>query len=98
MLSTPLPKLAMSFSRSPACVSMEASIRSVTVGTRTSAVRSASTSSACVIARSSTLSRVENSSRIRVSTESGSLRVTMTSGFDLGIGASLAGSGFQPSV
>ncbi len=49
MLSTPLPKFAMSFSRSPAWASTEASISSVTVGTSTSAVRTASTSSACVM-------------------------------------------------
>ncbi len=45
MLSTPLPKLAISLSCSPACASTASSIRSVTVGTSTSAVFTASTSS-----------------------------------------------------
>ena len=37
ILSTPLPKLAMSFSCSPACMITALSMRSVTVGTSTSA-------------------------------------------------------------
>jgi hypothetical protein len=37
-MSTPVPKLAISFSFGPACDSTPASIRSVTVGTSTSAV------------------------------------------------------------
>src|SRR6185437_7860124 len=81
MLSTPLPKLAISLSCSPDLLSTEASIRSVTVGTRTSAVFTASASWLCVMGLSSGLRRVSKSSRIRSSTESGSLRVTITSGF-----------------
>ena len=42
MLSTPLPKLAISLSLSPAFDSTEASIRSETVGTSTSATFTAS--------------------------------------------------------
>ena len=57
------------------------SMRSVTVGTSTSAVVTASASAAWLIGLSSRLSRVSNSSRMRVSTLSGSLRVTTTSGF-----------------
>ena len=81
ILSTPLPKLAISFSFSPDWLNTEASIRSVTVGTSTSATLTASASSAWLIGLSSRLSRVSNSSRMRVSTLSGSLRVTTTSGF-----------------
>jgi hypothetical protein len=82
-LSTPLPKLAISFSRSPARAIISPSMRSVTVGTSTSAAFMASTSSAWVIGRSSILRRVWKSSRIRVSTGSGSRRVTITSGLAL---------------
>ena len=85
MLSTPLPKLAISLSWSPALPSTASSMRSVTVGTSTSAVFTASTSSACDIGLSSALSRVSNSSRMRISIVSGSLRVTTTSGFRFGI-------------
>ena len=46
MLSTPLPKFAISFRFAPAWASREASISSVTVGTSTSALFTASTSSA----------------------------------------------------
>ena len=81
ILSTPLPKFAISRSFSPDWPSTAASIRSVTVGTSTSATFTASVSSAWLIGLSSRLSRVSNSSRIRVSTVSGSLRVTTTSGF-----------------
>ena len=56
-------------------------MRSVTVGTSTSAAFTASTSSAELSGLSSTFSRVSNSSIIRVSIASGSLRVTITSGF-----------------
>src|SRR5437588_5534890 len=56
-------------------------MRSVTVGTSTSALRTTSASSAALIGLSSRLSCASNSSRIRVSTVSGSLRVTTTSGF-----------------
>ncbi len=56
-------------------------MRSVTVGTSTSAVFTASASWAWLIGLSSRLRRASNSSRMRVSTLSGSLRVTMTSGF-----------------
>ena len=58
-------------------------ISSVTVGTSTSAVRTASAICSGVIGVSSRLSRASNSSRIRVSIESGSLRVTTTRGFFL---------------
>ena len=44
MLSTPLPKLAISLRLSPASLSTAASMRSVTVGTSTSAVLMASAS------------------------------------------------------
>ena len=44
ILSTPLPKLAISLSCSPDLLSTEASMRSVTVGTSTSAVFTASAS------------------------------------------------------
>ena len=92
ILSTPLPKLAMSFSRSPACAISAASMRSLMVGTSTSASRTAATSSGCDRARSSMLSRASNSSRMRVSTGSGSLRVMTTSGFFLpDISSSLEG-------
>ncbi len=83
MLSTPLPKLAISFSWSPACSSTALSMRSVTVGTSTSAVFTASISSARPIGSSAVLSLVLNSSIIRVSTTSGSLRVTTTRGLRL---------------
>ena len=45
ILSTPLPKFAISWSFSPEWLSTEASIRSVTVGTSTSATFTASVSS-----------------------------------------------------
>ena len=91
MLSTPLPKLAISFNCGPAWERRDRSIRSVTVGTRTCAVFTASASSAWLIGLSSMLSRASNSSRMRVSTASGSLRVTMTRGFfcDVGMGNGL---------
>ena len=80
ILSTPLPKFAISLSRSPALPMTASSMRSVTVGTSTSAAFTASISSACDIGWSSALSRVSNSSRMRTSIESGSLRVTTTTG------------------
>ena len=80
MLSTPLPKFAISLRFGPACASTEASISSVTVGTSTSASLTASARSAGDIGLSSRLSRVSNSSRIRVSTTSGRRRVTTTTG------------------
>src|SRR4029077_9939769 len=55
-------------------------MRSVTVGTSTSAFLTVSASSAAVMGLSWRLSCVSNSSRMRVSTLSGSLRVTTTSG------------------
>ena len=78
--STPAPKLAISFSRSPALAISAASILSVIVGASTSQRPSASISAFRLIGSSVTLSSVSNSSRMRVSTESGSLRVTMTFG------------------
>ena len=83
MWSTPLPKLAMSFSFSPACARTEESILSVMVGTRMSALLTASVSSAVAMAWSSRLSLASNNSRMRVSTTSGSLRVTTTRGLFL---------------
>ena len=83
MLSTPLPKLAISFSCGPACSISAASIRSVRVGTSTSARFTAATSSGWLRGVSSMLSSASNSSRMRVSTTSGSLRVMTTSGFFL---------------
>ena len=95
MLSTPLPKLAMRRSPGPASAIREASIRSVTVGTSTSAVLTAATRSARLIGLSSTLSRASNNSRMRVSTTSGSRRVTITIGFlgEFGMGTRLFFSG-----
>ncbi len=81
ILSTPLPKFAISLRLGPAWLSTAASIRSVTVGTSTSAILAASASSACDIGLSSRLSRASNNSRMRVSTRSGNLRVTITNGF-----------------
>src|SRR5665213_206475 len=81
ILSTPLPKLAISLSCSPDLESTAVSIRSVTVGTSTSAVFTASANSACVMGLSSALKRTSKSSLMRSSTLSGSLRVTTTSGF-----------------
>ena len=81
--STPVPNEAISFSRGPACDSTRLSMRSVTVGTSTSAVFTASTSWARVSGLSSALSRVSNSSISRVSIASGRFRVTITSGFFL---------------
>ena len=83
MWSTPVPNEAISFSRGPACDSTRLSMRSVTVGTSTSAVFTASTSWVGVSGLSSAFSRVSNSSIIRVSIASGSFRVTITSGFFL---------------
>ncbi len=83
MLSTPLPKLAISFSRISGWLRMSAVISSETVGTRMSAARTASASLSGVIGVSSMLSRVSNSSRMRVSVMSGSFRVTTTRGFFL---------------
>ena len=80
ILSTPLPKLAMSFNCSPDLAMRWASMRSVTVGTSTSATRIASASSAALIGLSVGLKRASNNSRMRASTGSGNLRVTMTSG------------------
>ena len=91
ILSTPVPKLAISFNRSPAWPMTLASIRSVTVGTRISAVLTASTRSACDIGASSILRRVSNNSHMRVSMMSGSFRVTMTVGRVVVIGVSEAG-------
>src|SRR6267142_2138473 len=56
-------------------------MRSVTVGTSTSAVFTASTSCGELSGVSSALSRVSNNSISRVSMASGSFRVTITSGF-----------------
>src|SRR4029077_9637713 len=67
--------------RGPACDSTRLSIRSVTVGTSTSAAFMASTSSAELSGLSTAFSRVSNSSLSRVSIASGSFRVTITSGF-----------------
>ena len=79
--STPLPKLAISFNCSPAAAMTSASISSVTVGTRTCAVFTASINSSLVMGRSSILSAALNSSRIRVSIVSGRRRVTTICGF-----------------
>ena len=92
MLSTPLPKLAISLRFGPVSLRTAASMRSVTVGTSTSAVFIASASWPWLIGLSSRLRRVSNSSRMRVSTLSGSLRVTTTRGFlDLGMPARVSG-------
>ncbi len=81
MLSTPLPKLAIRRSLQSGWLTMSALMWSVTVGTRMSAVRAASAICSADIGVSSRLIRASNSSRIRVSIESGSLRVTTTRGF-----------------
>src|SRR4051812_29428427 len=81
MLSTPLPKFAISRSFSPDCPSSAESIRSVTVGTSTSAIFTASASCAWLIGLSSRLSGVSNSSHLRVPPVPGNLRVTTPSVF-----------------
>ena len=95
MWSTPVPKDAISLSCGPAAASIALSIMSVTVGTRTWACPAAAASSAGPSGRSSRLRRASNSSIIRVSIASGSLRVTMTSGRRCGmkphLGESLGG-------
>ena len=83
ILSTPLPKFAINRSLQSGCLSRSSLIVSVTVGTSTSAERTASAICSWVNGVSSRLSRASNSSRIRVSIESGSLRVTTTRGFFL---------------
>src|ERR1035437_8789101 len=83
ILSTPLPKLAISFNLQSGCLRISSVISSVTVGTSTSAERTASAICSGVKGVSSRLSRASNSSRMRVSIESGSLRVTTTRGFFL---------------
>src|SRR5665648_1116584 len=80
ILSTPVPNWAISLSSGPAWLSTVRSMRSVTVGTSTLAVFTASTSSSRENGLSSRLRRASNSSLSRVSTTSGSLRVTITSG------------------
>jgi hypothetical protein len=80
MLSKPLPKLAISFRFGPASAMIEASISSVTVGTNTSALFTASMRSCGCKGRSSRLRRASKSSRMRVSIASGRRRVTTTSG------------------
>ncbi|MNL60803.1 hypothetical protein D3C87_1846470 [compost metagenome] len=94
ILSTPAPKLAISLSRSPARDRRRLSMRSVMVGTSTSAWFMASTSSSAVKGLSVTFSWVSNSSHIRVSTGSGSLRVTMT----LSLRADMSGSKSLPQM
>ena len=96
MLSTPLPKLAMRRRFAPAWDSTAVSMRSVMVGTSTSAWRTASTSSAWLSGRSVSLSFASKSSRMRVSTTSGSFRVTTTCGFFLAMLRVPRGSGRMP--
>ncbi len=83
ILSTPLPKLAISLRFGPACSIAAASITSVMQGTRTSASFIAAMISGCDMRWSSIFKRASNNSRIRVSTGSGSFRVRTTSGFFL---------------
>ncbi len=83
ILSTPLPKLAISLSLESGALRISLVISSVTVGTSTSAVRTASASCSADNGVSSRLSRASNNSRMRVSIVSGSLRVTTTRGFFL---------------
>src|ERR1700692_3239007 len=66
-------------------------MRSVTVGTSTSAVRTVSARSDWLMGVSSRFRRASNSSRMRVSTMSGSLRVTTTTRGFLGFGILLPG-------
>ena len=68
ILSTPLPKLAISLRFGPACSISAASIWSVMVGTSTSASLHRRDQLGWLIGRSSTFSRASNSSRMRVST------------------------------
>jgi hypothetical protein len=80
ILSTPVPNWAISLRSDPAWLSTPRSMRSVTVGTSTLAVFTASISSSRENGLSSRLSRASKSSRSLVSTTSGSLRVTITIG------------------
>jgi len=73
--SVPFEKLAISLNCGPAPSISASSIRSVTVGTSTSAIFIAAASSSRVRGVSSMLSSASKSSRMRVSTASGSLRV-----------------------
>ena len=93
MWSTPTPKLAISLSWSPAWAISAASRRSVMVGARTSARDIAATRASTPMGVSSRLSSVSNSSRMRVSTASGSLRVTTTFGLRGAMGGSDQGRG-----
>ena len=78
ILSTPAPKFAIKRSCSPACDRILESIRSVTVGTSTSARLTASMSRSGLIGVSSWFSSASKSSHMRVSISAGSLRVTTT--------------------
>ena len=80
ILSTPAPKLAINFSRRLGKPSSSSSIRSATVGTKTSAISIAFASSSLHIGVSSSLRRASNNSIIRASMTSGSFRVTTTRG------------------
>src|SRR5712672_2228094 len=71
----------MSFSCGPAAAMISGPTRSVTVGTSTSASAIAAFSRAASIGISSALRLASKDSRISRSIPSGSLRVTMTSGF-----------------
>jgi hypothetical protein len=76
ILSTPVAEIGDQLELVASLHDDDLSILSVTVGTSTSAFCTASTSSSWLIGSSVSLSVVANSSRIRVSTTSGSLRVT----------------------
>ncbi len=78
MWSKPAPKLAMSLRFGPAWARAAASIRSVTVGASTSARASAAARASALSGWSVGFSSTSNSSRMRASTASGSLRVTTT--------------------
>ncbi len=95
MWSKPTPKLAISFSCGPAFSIRAAGRRSVMVQARTSARCMAATRASGPIWVSSMFSSASNSSRIRVSTGSGSLRVTTTFGLRMAMGGMEKGASSQ---
>ena len=97
ILSTPVPKLAISLRFGPA-FAIRPGIDAVGDGRHQHVghLAIASISSAWLIGLSSRFRRASNSSRMRVSTASGSLRVTMTSGFFAAAGMVLQPKRFWP--
>ena len=78
---TPAPKLAISFSRAPACAISSASMLSVTAGTSTSQSRIAAASASRDSGASPRLLTASNRSSSRAITASGNSRVTITRGW-----------------